>query len=95
MWHIREQIQHAAEAILYKHLGTGSYGGTKLSVAEIRRTSEVLSVELLPIILGSLTRAIDEVAHNLAVPAIFQVSKEVAEQINSGSSGDGATSGSD
>ena len=67
MFQLRETIQFATEKVIKRHLN-GTRGRPLISEEKIKGMAAEISVELLPTVLGVLTKVIDDTARTLSIP---------------------------
>lgn len=68
MFHIVDALHQSTRAILHKYLGMGRIGGPLINNTKLDEVAKAISVELLPMIITELHRALTDMAHKYSVP---------------------------
>ena len=76
MFHITDALYQSCKATLYKYLGPEALRGPRLRQSEIEEVAKALSVELMPMIITELHRALTDLRQKFSVPHIIKLEKE-------------------
>lgn len=76
MFHITDTLYHSCRKILDKYLGKESYGQHALPSTQLDLIAKALSVELLPMIITELHRALTDLGKLYSTPQIIKLEKE-------------------
>jgi hypothetical protein len=76
MFHIVDALYESTRAILHKYLGMGRIGGPLINNTKLDAVAKAVSVELLPMIISELHRAMVDMAHKYSTPVTVVVEEK-------------------